>query len=168
MNGAKPVGDEFQSTGQEIYGNGWKFRVSITAQQEGALYLLNEGAGANGPTVYNVLYPTPENGKGEARLTSDQKMQTGWYFFDENPGTEKMWIVWSKEPLPELDAVFKDAARTELVIKDPAQIKTVRAVLDKYNSAKPQEEVDRAKKQTVISSAGDVLVSLLELEHTKY
>lgn len=168
MSGTKPVGDEFQSTGQEIYGNNWKFRVRITPQHSGALYLLNEGAGANGAVDYNVLYPTPENGKGEALLMSNQKMQTGWYFFDENPGTEKLWIIWSKEALPELDAIFKEAAHTELIIKDPMQIRTVRRMLDEYNSKKPQTEIDRAKKQTVISGVGDVLVSLLELSHEKY
>ena len=72
-NDYQPMGAPFDSTGQEIYGNGWEFRLNITPAEAGSLYLLNEGAGANGATVYNVLFPTPANNNGVAQLRRGRK-----------------------------------------------------------------------------------------------
>ena len=95
-------------------------------------------------------------------------MQTGWYLFDKNTGAEKLWIIWSEKPLTELDAIFKNAASSDLTITDAAQITTVRDFLVKHGATKPQVEADRALQQTVIKGTGDVLVSLLNLSHNAY
>lgn len=167
-NEYKPVGDPFNSAGDVIYGNGWEFHVNITPEQSGSLYLLNEGAGEGGAVVYNVLFPTPANNNSVAQLAAGQNMKTGQYFFNEFKGAEKLWIIWSAQPLAELDGIFKASVNNKLVISDPAQIKTVRAVLAKYDSSKPDVHSDKSKKQTTVKGTGDVLVSLLELQHEHY
>ena len=161
-------GDPFESVGQQIYGNGWEFRLNITPAQAGALYLLNEGAGPNRTVVYNVLFPTPANNSGVAQLAAGQMMQTRQYVFNEYKGAEKLWIIWSAQPLAELDGIFKDAAQNKLVISDPAQINTVRNLVARYASAKPDVQTDMSKKQTTIKGKAAVLVSLLELQHEQY
>jgi len=161
MSGAQPVGGEIESSGSELYGNGWKFRVNVTPEQTGSLYMLNEG-----PVNYNVLFPTPANNNGGAQLDAHQKIQTGWYVFDENPGTEKLWIIWSAKPLSELDAIFKDAAQNKLAIRDSQQIKAIRDMIASYGPTEP--EVDKSKKQSTIGGRKEVLVSLLSLEHNQY
>jgi serine/threonine protein kinase len=163
-----PVGAPFESTGQEIYGNGWEFRLNITPAQAGSLYLLNEGAGANGTVVYNVLFPTPANNNNVAQLGAGQNMQTGQYFFNEFKGAEKLWIIWSAQPLPDLDRIFKEAASHKLVITDPTQINTVSNLVARYSSSRPDLQTDKSKKQTTIKGTGDVVVSLLELQHEQY
>jgi serine/threonine protein kinase len=164
----KPLGDQFNSTGQEIYGNGWEFHLNITPAEAGSLYLLNEGAGANDETVYHVLFPTPANNNGVARLASGQTMQTSQYFFNEYKGTEKLWIIWSAQPVTELESIFKDAAKNKLVINGQAQIDSVRNLLTHYGSVKPEVQSDKSKRQTTLKGTGDVLVSLLELQHEQY
>jgi hypothetical protein len=167
-NQYKPLGAPFESTGQEIYGNGWEFHLNITPAEAGSLYLLNEGPGENNTTGYHVLFPTPANNNGVAYLAAGQTMQTKQYFFSEYKGTEKLWIIWSVQPLDELDGIFKDAARNRLVIENPAQINMVRDLLARYDSSKLEVRSDKSKKQTTIKSTYEVLVSLLELQHEQY
>jgi hypothetical protein len=81
-----------------------------------------------------------------------------------------VYLIFSTRPLSELDTIVKDAAKnTEgsriLKITDPAQIKTVRDTIAHYSITEPV--VDKSKKQSIIKGTGDVLVSLLELEHNQ-
>lgn len=168
MDNKKPVGVEIESTGQELYGNGWKFRLNITPLQAGSLYLLNEGMGASGAKVYNVLFPTPETNTGKAQLLASQNLRTGWFFFDEHPGTEKLWLIWSEQPLATLDSIFQDAIEQGLVISNLNQMNTVRNLLAPYNSIKPQVEVNKVEKLTLLKGKGEVLIHLLEMEHNQY
>jgi class 3 adenylate cyclase len=166
-----PLGDPIQSTGQEIFGNDWEFSVNITPAQSGSLYLVNEGPGVGGATVYNVLFPTKENNNYVAQIAANQTMRAKAYF-DEHPGTEKLWIIWTTDSLDKLDKIFEDAgnnntAENMLVISDPAQIKTVRDLLAIYDSSKPDVVPDKTKKETTIKGSGAVLISLLELRHEK-
>ncbi|HEX8652145.1 MAG TPA: serine/threonine-protein kinase [Pyrinomonadaceae bacterium] len=105
MRDGKPYQEQFDSSGQEIFENGWKFRFNASSPQTGHLYLLNEGPAEGGLTTYNLLFPTPSFNNGSPQLSADQRMQTGWYVFDEHQGTEKFWIVWAAQPVAELEAV---------------------------------------------------------------
>jgi serine/threonine protein kinase len=166
MRDGKPYQEPFESSGQEIFENGWKFRFNASSPQAGHLYLLNEGPDAAGQTTYNLLYPTPSANGGSARLAPNEQMQTGWYVFDENQGTEKFWIVWAAEPVKELEAV-KAVVNPEDkgTIKDKARADAVRGFLNRASADKPSVEKDRAKKQTNVRGRGETMVSLVELEH---
>lgn len=159
MAGNQKLGDEYESTGQERYGNGWRYRMNVTAGESGYLYMLNEGT-----VNYNVLFPTEAN---DDHLAAKQKMQTVWYFFDNNPGIERVWIIFSARPLSELDTIVKNTGKNAgqgiLTISDPAHIKTVRDTIAHYSIS--DSIVDSSKKQSVVKGTGLVLVSLLELEH---
>jgi tRNA A-37 threonylcarbamoyl transferase component Bud32 len=166
MRDGKPYQDEFESSGQEIFENGWKFRMNLSSPQEGYLYLLNEGPAAGEATTYNMLFPEAKTNNGSPRVTAEQKLQTAWMRFDEHQGTEKFWIVLSVSPVKELEAVtnrVNDADQGE--IKDAAQARVVRDFLQKHSSAKPEVAKDSAKKQTTVKGRGDVLVSNVELKH---
>ncbi len=166
MRNGQPFQDPFDSSGQEIFENGWKFRLNMTSPQEGYLYLLNEGPTADGATTYNVLFPEGKTNGGSPRVTANQKLETAWMRFDDHQGTEKFWIVWSMTPVKELDAVkgtVNDQDQGE--IKDSAQARAVRDFLNKHSSPKPEITKDSTRKQTVVKGKGDALVSFIELEH---
>jgi serine/threonine protein kinase len=166
MRDGKPYQGEFESSGQEIFENGWKFRMNLSSPQEGYLYLLNEGPAEGGATTYNVLFPEEETNRGSPRVTAGQNLQTAWMRFDDNQGTEKFWIVWTASPVKDLEAasdVVNDQDQGE--IKDTAKARTVREFLQKHSSPKPEVAKDTAKKQTIVKGRGDVLVSFIELEH---
>ncbi|HEX8847212.1 MAG TPA: serine/threonine-protein kinase [Pyrinomonadaceae bacterium] len=165
MEGKKAVGDEYPSTGQEIFGRDWKFRMNITPAQSGSLYMLSEVNSPGTPLEYNALFPTPQNNDGLSKLAASQKVQTGRYFFDKTQDTEKFWIIWSAQPIAELETIFKEAASHDLIISDPAQTGIVRELLVRYEASKPVVEVDKTNKQVTLKGKGDLLISLLELKH---
>jgi len=167
MHDGRPEQDEFDSSGREIFGNGWKFIMNISSPQSGYLYLLNEGPAADGTTTLNVLFPALSANSGASYVAANQQIKTGWMQFDDNQGTEKFWLAWSATPVPELEAV-KSAVneKDKGTINNETQAKAVRDFLiSHYASAKPELEKDNVKKQTNLKARGNVVVSFVELEH---
>ncbi len=166
MREGKPYQNEFESSGQEIFENGWKFRMNLNSPQEGYLYLLNEGPADGDVTTYNVLFPEKETNGGSPRINASQKFQTAWMRFDDNQGTEKFWMVWSATPVKELEAVTGAVNERDLgEIKDRTKARTVRDFLKQHVSVKTEVTKDSARKQTIVNGNTDLLVNLIELEH---
>ena len=67
---------------------GWKFRLRLYAAQPGFFYVLTETA-----KDVAVIYPL----SGEAAQPAGATV-TGWYVFDQSPGMERVWVVWSEKP----------------------------------------------------------------------
>lgn len=166
MRDGKPFQDQFESSGQEIFENGWKFRINLSSPQDGYLYLLNEGPASGDATTYNVLFPEAATNGGSPRVTANQKLQTTWMRFDDHQGTENFWLVWSAAPVPALEAVTGAVNDRDLgEIKDAAKARTVRDFLKQHSATKPEVTKDSAKKQSVVKARTDVLVNAIELEH---
>lgn len=166
MREGKPFQSEFESSGQEIFENGWKFRMNVDSQQDGYFYLLNEGPASANTSTYNVLFPESKTNSGSPRVAAGQKLQTDWMRFDEQQGTEKFWMIWSTSPVKELEAVTEVVNDRDLgEIKDPAKAKAVRDFLNQHATPKPDVSKDSAKKQSVVRGKADVLVNAIELEH---
>ena len=176
-----PLGAPFESAGDISYGTGWKFRFNFQPMQSGALYLLNVGPGKNGVEEYNVLVPSPRDRrplrpdeKLDARLAANETVQLpllGWFHITEQTGVEKLWIIWSAEPIPELDAIFSDAARNQKdrgVISNPDQIAHLQSYFKKYETSPPEAIADKLRKITSVKGRGDVLVNRVELSHEAY
>jgi hypothetical protein len=166
MRNGRPYQESFESSGQEIFESGWKFRMNVSSPQSGHLYLLNEGFAEGEKVTYNILFPTPSTNSGSAQLTANEKIQTGWMVFDQNQGTEKFWMVWAAEEVPELEAV-KGAVnpRDKGEVTDSDQANAIKQFLDNHSSTKPEVQKDRDKKQSEVKAKGEVLVHLVELEH---
>jgi serine/threonine protein kinase len=166
MRERNPYQSPFESSGQEIFENGWKFRLNLESTQAGHLYILNEGPSGTGGVTYNLLYPTPTINHGSAQLAAEQKVLTGWYVMDENQGTEKLWVVWAEGEVAELEAVKgvvnpKDRG----AITNPEQSRAVRDLISRHSANKARSEVDKASKQTRLTGVGTILIGLVELEH---
>jgi hypothetical protein len=165
MREGKPYQNEFESSGQEIFENGWKFRMNVNSPQEGYLYLVNEGSGGDTIT-YNVLFPESTTNGGSPRVNANQKLQTAWMRFDDHQGTEKFWMVWSASPVKELQAVSGVANEKDRgEIRDATKARSVRDFLNSNSSARPAVTKDSAKKQTLVTGKGNMLVNMIELEH---
>lgn len=165
MRNGRPYQEPFESSGQEIFETGWKFRMELTSPQSGCLYLLNEGPAAGG-TTYNMLFPAPATNSGSPYVNENQKIQTGWMVFDEHQGTEKFWMVWAAEAVPELEAVKEVVNEKDKgAIRNERQSNAVRDFLSKNSSSSPDVETDKVKKETTVKGKGAVLVNFIELEH---
>ncbi len=167
MREGQPYQNEFDSSGQEIFENGWKFRLNVFSPQAGYLYLLNEGPSERGDTTFNLLFPAPSANSGSPYVPANQKTQTGWMVFDENQGTEKFWMVWSADAVSELEAVRQVVNEKDRgAINDRNQADAVQKFLMVHHSAaKAESNKDSTKKQTNVKAGSNVLVDPIELEH---
>jgi hypothetical protein len=169
MRNGKPYKASFESTGRNIYDDGTEFWINISTQDSGYLYLINEGPTASGTITYRLLYPNPED--GDARLAGGQRMvipdeRHPAYIFQEGTGTEKVWIIWSKQSIPVMEELKGHVNSMSNDITDPAQIESVRKFLSEHQTSKKTEAVeDETNMRVMVSSSDDVLVYLTKLEH---
>jgi serine/threonine protein kinase len=166
MRDGKPYKEPFESSGQEIFENGYKFRLNVSSPQAGYLYVFNEGAAEKDGTDFTIIYPTPVTNKGSAKLDANQSVQTNWNTFAGETGTEKFWVIWSATAVAQLESAKDDAFKSkEGAVTDAAVLKTVKEFLTKHSDPKPETTKDTTKQQTNVRGNGDVLVKLVELEH---
>lgn len=158
--------EPFVSTGQEIFETGWKFRLHTMSRDGGYLYVLNEGKDDTGDTTLHLLFPTPRLNSGSARLTPSEPVESGWYVFTGQKGTEKFWLVSSPEPVPPLDAVAGVVNPVDKgLIADAEQLAAVRAVLQSSAASPANVGRDRERLHTTLTSATPLLVHAMELQH---
>ncbi|MGE0104858.1 MAG: serine/threonine protein kinase [Blastocatellales bacterium] len=164
----KPYEAPFRLPGDIIFEKDYRVRLTFSGDETGYLYLINEGPEpVNGLPAYVVLYPKPTVNQGSAELTAGQEMSTPEFLFDAEQGTEKLWLVWAKEPVPELEAV-KDVVNPKDLgaITSPARIRPVEKFLQgSYSVEKTSVIKDDNKKQTTVKAPSATLVHLLKLEH---
>lgn len=166
MRNDKPYQEPFESTGAEIFENGWSFRLNIFTAKAGYLYLINEGRDERGTTVYTLLFPNDKNAQIAAQQTVQIPKAPNYYVFAGQTGTEKNWMVWSEKPVTELEAL-KDLVnmKDEGVVSNPEQVNSVRTFLTSHLAKNAEVVTDKATKRTNVSARGDMLVYLSELEH---
>lgn len=166
MRDGKAYKEPFESSGQEVFENGYKFRLNVSSPQSGYLYVFNEGADEKTGMSLTIIYPTPATNKGSAKLDANQPMQTNWNTFAGQAGTEEFWIVWSASPVAQLEAA-RDAAfkNQEGALTDAGMVRTVKEFLAKNSDPKQETTKDKIKQQTNVRANGEVLVKLVELEH---
>lgn len=176
MLNQKPLGQPIDSAGNIIFGNGWKFRFNFRPMQSGALYLLNIGPGKTGQPEYNILFPLPPidplntklEVKLDARLAANQTMQSGWLQFVEHTGEEELLVIWSNQPIPELDTIFNQAAGNKKdpgMVTDGSQIALIETYRKKYDPKHLEKTDDLSKKLTSLKGWGSVIVNVVKLQH---
>jgi class 3 adenylate cyclase len=161
----KPYEQPFRSTGERTFEADYRIWLVFSSPQAGYLYILNEGpTSTSGNPVFNMLFPA-EGGLASLSARLELKVpQGGPLKFDKENGIEKLWLIWSKESQPELDALKKWANRDHIgKIGDPMQLHGIQRLVAKYPAA--QIERDDAQKVSIVKASGDVLVHLLKLEH---
>ncbi|HEX8634897.1 MAG TPA: protein kinase [Pyrinomonadaceae bacterium] len=178
MKDGREDGAPFQSEGRDVFTDGWRFRMNVSAKDAGYFYLLNEPPAAKDRAIdaprYQVLFPSPKIKAGDARLPAGEIVTVpseSWYFFtgakDGERGTEKMWMVWSKEPLAAFEDLKNVRAESNGVraIRDPRQVDAVQKFLTQNSTDPTLAERDRQKRQTLIRGKGATVVHAVELEH---
>lgn len=161
MQGGKLEGKPFESNGRVAFSNGSRYKFNSISPQSGYLYLLNEGPIEGGKISLNLLYPTPANNNLDATVNANQLIQTGNYIFSQIEGDEKFWIVWSAQPITEIEAV--KTATKDAEIQDAA---ASNAILQRLQQHVAQSVIaaDEDKDQTKISG-DDIVVQLVKLKH---
>jgi len=166
----KAYQDPFRLRDDINFERDYRIRLNITSSQSGRLYLLNEGpAGADQTPTFNVLFPSETANNGSALLRENQQIQIpqqSWFQFDEQQGTEKIWVVWAEKDVPEMDAIKGFAnAKDRGVISSPGLRTAVNEFLKAHSSSSPSVERDQDKKETIVKANSGILVHVIKLEH---
>ena len=166
----KAYHDPFRLRDDINFEKDYRIRLNIASSQSGRLYLLNEGpAGADQIPTFNVLFPSETANSGSALVRASQQIQIpqqSWFQFDEQQGTEKIWLVWAEKEVPEMEAVKGFAnSRDRGVISSPGLRTAVNEFLKAHSSTKSSVERDDDNKETVVKANGEILVHAIKLEH---
>ena len=166
----EPDGKPFRLPGEINFEKYYRVRLHFGSPQDGHLYIFNEGPPQNGeaPTL-NVLFPSPTANNGLSLVSGGQTVdipEQTWFQFDEEEGTEKVWLVWSADSVSELEAV-KAFANTKHrgAIGDAGLNNAVKEFLKLHSISKPVLERDDDKKVARVSADGAILVHVINLEH---
>jgi serine/threonine protein kinase len=164
----EPYQTPLRLPGDILFEKDYRVRFYFGGAQPGFLYLINEGPKPiNDQPAYVLLFPKPAFNHGSAELKTNQEINTSEFEFDEEQGTEKIWVVWSAAALPELESVKGVGNPQDRgAISNPDQIRVVREFLNKhYDAAKPLVEKDEVNERTMVKGSGEVLVHLIKLLH---
>jgi serine/threonine protein kinase len=155
----------FTMAGEINFETDYRIRVSVSSPEPGYLYILNEGPASAEPE-YVALFPSRTANNGSSFLAAGQEVQIpeqSWFRFDKQQGVEKLWLVFSKDAVAELEAVKQFAsARTRGLVTDPAQNKAIQNFLGSV-SVKPVAE--KSETLTTLKATGKLLIYPIRLEH---
>ena len=168
MNHDQPDGEPIQSAGDLMYFNGWRFQFCVQPAEAGALYLVGFGPNKKKLDKYNILFPLPGFGKDDPNLSAGEIIQSDWARFVDEAGEEKIWVIWSTKELGDLNEVFKQAATNKQnpgVVEGPGNLEVIRKYVALSESSPAQVTPDRAKRITTVKGRGEIVVSLVKLDH---
>lgn len=131
--------------GRTSFSSNDRIKFNISSQESGYIYLLNES-----PTKlqgklpkYILLYPKVDENNYFPfnQLITIPASPESWLQFADATGIEKIWIIWSKEPLLELENIRPLLNSNDKgLVKDIEKINLITKLLEKYNkNLKPQE-----------------------------
>jgi hypothetical protein len=89
-----------------VFHSGDRIRVAVEANDAGYLYVAMKGASG----AWKILFPTAEIAGGNNRVESGRQCTIpsppGRFAFDQQPGEEKLFIVLSRQPEPNLEQLI--------------------------------------------------------------
>lgn len=102
----KKSGDQPVEVGAStVFHAGDRIRLAVEANDDGYLYVVNQGSSG----TWKLLFPSPEIKDGDNRIQKRVRYEipSGYTFtFDEQSGEEKLFIVLSRQPEPDLERLI--------------------------------------------------------------
>jgi len=138
---------------------GTNFRFRLAASNPGFLYLVNEGPGESGSTRLYVLMP---RAGASAAVAANEERLTDRLVFDENPGIERMWVIWSDQPVRSLEDAANGPLRGE--VRDSNRATEIQRFLGKLQSEVKTTQTGSGD-EVQVQGVGTTLGSLIELRH---
>jgi len=166
----KPFEVPFQLAKEMLFERDYQIRLNVSSPQSGFLYILNEGPHEQGqPAEFVLLFPSTSSNSGSALISERQQIQIPertWIKFDQEKGTEKVWLVFSPKAVPELEPIRTYASqKTQGLITDASLRDSVQQFLRTHAESRLTVAQNAEQKETRISAPAEVLVHLIDLEH---
>lgn len=166
----KPFETPFQLAKEMLFERDYQIRLNVSGPKSGFLYVLNEGPHEKGqPAEFVVLFPSPTSNSGSALISDGQRIQIpekSWIKFDQEKGTERVWLVFSLKAVADLEPIRAYAStKTQGLITNPSLRDRVQQFLRVHSGNKPSVEQNAEQRETHILSTADILVHAIDLEH---
>lgn len=95
--------------------SGDRVRFTFESNVDGFLYVVQQGSSGR----WTVLFPGPDINGGKNTIAKGQRYQVptdDWFLFDDNPGTEHLFVFLSREPMKQLPGFDRPVTRYETVV----------------------------------------------------
>ncbi len=165
----KPYQAPFRLAGEINFESQYHIRLHVSSPQSGYLYVLNEGPADKGSPQFTVLFPSPTANGGSSLVRESREVQIpeqSWFMFDNEQGTEKLWLVFSADAVTQLESLKAFAtAKGKGVINDPDLNRAVQEFLAVQSVPKPTVEKSNEQRVTNVKAPVSVLVHQIDLEH---
>ena len=96
---------------ETVFRSGDKLKVTAQSNDPAYLYVIARGSSGN----WKVLFPSSEVGGGDNKIAAMQSCELppgGRFYFDENPGEEKLFVILSRKPVENLESLIYDLGKT--------------------------------------------------------
>ena len=108
-----PDGSEVDVDSATTFHSGDKLKLSFESNIAGYLYVAMQGSSGN----WAVLFPSAQINGGRNQIAPleeyDVPSDGGWFQFDENVGTENLFVFLSREPLSQLPGFTRPVTKAE-------------------------------------------------------
>jgi serine/threonine protein kinase len=167
---SKPYGGASRVDERTIFKADQGIQIMFNSPKLGFLYVLNQGPSSTPQApIFNTLFPSPTANGGSAQLSPGRELKipgNGLFIFDRPRGTEKLWLVWSDEALPKLEALKKWVnVKDHGTIRDSTEAQYVQSFLGKSVPFSVVSRGDDPNHATTIDGHGKILVHLVKLDH---
>jgi hypothetical protein len=102
----KLTGETYEEVDAEtVFRSGDKIRVTVRANDSGYLYIVHQGSSK----TWALLFPNEqtEHGSNKVEANRDYVLPAGGRFvFDENPGKERVFVVLTRQPEPDIEKLI--------------------------------------------------------------
>ena len=166
MRDGKPYQQPQKSHGEEAYGTGDQFQLTVSTPVPAYLYIFREAPPEQGETSFKLIHPRRTTNNGSASLGADQSIQSDWFTFEGQAGAENFWFVWSTSPVPDIESTIAEAFKRpdggltgQTMVRVREYLKTkeaeIKAITYNYN----------ANDNAVVRGKHDLLVTLAQFGH---
>lgn len=159
-----------------VFEAGDLIRLHLRSPQAGYLYVINQRPPKRDESVkFNVLFPITVIKQGSAAIAADQTFQIpprsnqpelDWLELDQERGEEMIWLIWSEQSIPEMEAIKVWAnPKDQGEIHDRNQIAAVNQYLTSHVTATSRTESIAREEWVKLTGQGSVLIGLVKFEH---
>jgi serine/threonine protein kinase len=149
-------------TAQDLLKDNWDFYSYFVSPTSGYLYLLNDGPTGQ-KSALRLLFPVPWKNKGTAKLVANQAFEAFGGTIKPGAEIERVWVVWSEEPVKELEKLSKYANRELAGFLDKGDIDATLAFLKTIPLAVAVD--DKKLNRTVLRGPGKIMFWEISLRH---
>jgi len=125
----KRTGDQQAEVNSDtVFHAGDRIRLAVEANDDGYLYVVNRGSSG----TWKVLFPSPEikNGDNRIQRLANYDIPSGYTFtFDEQGGEEKLFVVLSRQPEPDLEKLIYSLGQGTISQPDEKTVEKPKMIL---------------------------------------